>query len=149
MPAKAFGGLHAKPNDSESPISWGPEDGSYAGLLPIPCQRYENGERQGRIAKCPAWTLHKVHGLEEPWGGGRWIFVDPEKCRICGKTDRRREGLPLPGTAGQTRLMNGADETDKRTVSVCTKTACVTDCSLPLFLSAYTNRGQEHGQRRS
>lgn len=75
-------------------------------------------------------------------GGGRWLFVDPEKCRMCGKRDRHREALP--GTAGQTRLM-----TDKRTVSVCTKTACVTDCSLPLFLSAYTNWGQEHGQRRS
>lgn len=147
MPAKVFGGLHAKPNDSESPISWGPEDGSYAGLLPIPCQRYENGERQAQDRKMPCLDFAQSPRAGGAMGRGRWIFVDPEKCRLCGKRDRHREALAWD--CGQTQLMSGADETDKRTVSVCTKTACVTDCSLPLFLSAYTNWGQEHGQRRS
>ena len=80
-------------------------------------------------------------------GRGSWIFVDPENAGCAAR--EIGTGKALPGTAGQTRFMSGADETDKRTVSVCTKTACVTDCSLPLFLSAYTNWGQEHGQRWS
>ena len=80
-------------------------------------------------------------------GRGQMDLRGSGKCRMCGKRARHREGLAWD--CGQTRLMSGADETDKRTVSVCTKTACVTDCSLPLFLSAYTNWGQEHGQRRS
>ena len=118
MPAKVFGGLHAKPNDSESPISWGPEDGSYAGLLPIPCQRYENGERQAQDRKMPCLDF-----AQSPRAGGA-MGRGQMDLRGSGKMSDMRQDRPAQGRSslawdcGQTQLMSGADETDKRTVSV-------------------------------
>ena len=78
----------------------GPEDGSYAGLLPIPCQRYENRERQAQDRKMPCLDFAQSPRAGGAMGRGQMDLRGSGKMPDV-RQERSAQGSPCLGLRGR------------------------------------------------